>query len=314
MLPRLDGITICTRIRARDPRTPILMLTARSEELDRVLGLEIGADEYVTKPFSVRELMARVKALLRRASAGREEDDSVPAQAVTIGDLTLDFDKRKVTHAAHVVELTVKEFDLLALFARNPGRTYSRTDLLSLVWGYQFEGYEHTVNSHINRLRAKIETDPGHPRYLAPCGASGTGSRSQPSSGGREMSRLFRSFYARLSTIFLLLILALGAGCIVIAFRSSAYLFDDVEQLLNRDTARSIADELRPIVSQGYSAEAVGNAIHYMMVLNPMVEIYLLDDTGRILAYFLNPSERIVRDSVDLAPLRAFVQGRGRTG
>jgi signal transduction histidine kinase len=125
------------------------------------------------------------------------------------------------------------------------------------------------------------------------------------------MSRLFRSFYARLSTLFLLLILLLGAGCIVIAFRSSSYLFDDVEQLLNRDTAKSIADELRPIVSPGYSTAAVGNAIHYMMVLNPMVEIYLLDDAGRILGYFLNPSERIVRDSVDLAPIRAFVQGAG---
>jgi two-component system alkaline phosphatase synthesis response regulator PhoP len=165
-LPRLDGITICSRIRARDPRTPILMLTARSDEVDRVLGLEIGADEYVTKPFSVRELMARVKALLRRANAGREEEVGAPVQATTIGDLTIDFDKRKVTHGGSVVELTVKEFDLLALFARNPGRTYSRTDLLSLVWGYQFEGYEHTVNSHINRLRAKIEADPGHPRFL----------------------------------------------------------------------------------------------------------------------------------------------------
>jgi two-component system, OmpR family, alkaline phosphatase synthesis response regulator PhoP len=167
-LPRVDGITICTRIRARDPLTPILMLTARSEELDRVLGLEIGADEYVTKPFSVRELMARVKALLRRAnaSAGAEQEDAGRPRALSIGDLAIDFEKRKVTHAGAVVELTVKEFELLALFARNPGRTYSRTDLLSLVWGYQFEGYEHTVNSHINRLRAKIENDPGHPSFL----------------------------------------------------------------------------------------------------------------------------------------------------
>lgn len=167
MLPRLDGLSICTRIRARDPRTPILLLTAKSEELDRVLGLEIGADEYVTKPFSVRELMARVKALLRRARSGREEEGSAGRpQVVTTGELSMDFGKRRVTKAGALVELTVKEFDLLALFARNPGRTYSRTDLLDLVWGYQFEGYEHTVNSHINRLRAKIETDPGRPRYL----------------------------------------------------------------------------------------------------------------------------------------------------
>jgi DNA-binding response OmpR family regulator len=166
MLPRLDGLSVCTRIRAKDPLTPILMLTAKSEELDRVVGLEIGADEYVTKPFSVRELMARVKALLRRSRAGREEDASGRPPSITIGELVLDFRKRRVTRGGDLVELTVKEFDLLALFSRNPGRTYSRADLLDLVWGYQFEGYEHTVNSHINRLRAKIESDPGHPVYL----------------------------------------------------------------------------------------------------------------------------------------------------
>jgi len=124
--------------------------------------------------------------------------------------------------------------------------------------------------------------------------------------------RIFGSFYGRLSTIFLLLILLLGAGCIAIAFRSAAHLFDDVEQLLNRDTARSIAAELAPQVADGWSADRVAGAIHYMMVLNPMVEIYLLDDTGKILAYFLNPAERIERSSVDLAPVRAYVASGGR--
>ena len=167
MLPRMDGLSVCSRIRERNPFTPILMLTAKSEEMDRVLGLEIGADEYITKPFSIRELVARVKALLRRvrtnrdAVAGRTEKGRIEA-----GDIVMDFEMRKVTLDGRTIDLTVKEFDLLALFARNPGRTYSRTDLLNLVWGYQFEGYEHTVNSHINRLRAKIESDPGHPRYL----------------------------------------------------------------------------------------------------------------------------------------------------
>jgi signal transduction histidine kinase len=126
------------------------------------------------------------------------------------------------------------------------------------------------------------------------------------------VSRLLHTFYARLSTIFLLLILALGAGCIVIAFSSASHLFDDVEQLLNREYARSIADELSPLVAKGFSAESVRGAIHYMMVLNPMVEIYLLDAQGNILAYFLNPSEKIVRDTVDLAPVRAFVESGGR--
>jgi len=172
MLPQLDGTSVCRRIRERNPFTPILMLTAKSEEADRILGLELGADEYITKPFSVRELMARVKALLRRVATDREALGSgsspgrQPGGLVRVGDISIDFEKRKVTLAHRTVELTVKEFDLLALFVCNPGRTYSRTDLLNLVWGYQYDGYDHTVNSHINRLRSKIEEDPGHPRYL----------------------------------------------------------------------------------------------------------------------------------------------------
>jgi DNA-binding response OmpR family regulator len=167
MLPKMDGLAVCARIREKNPAMPILMLTAKSEEIDRVLGLEIGADEYVTKPFSIRELVARIKALLRRVQADKDAAAAVSEKdRIEIGALVLDFEKRKVTLEGATVELTVKEFELLALFARTPGRTYSRTDLLNLVWGYQFEGYEHTVNSHINRLRAKIESDPGHPRYL----------------------------------------------------------------------------------------------------------------------------------------------------
>jgi len=167
MLPKMDGLAVCARIREKNPAMPILMLTAKSEEIDRVLGLELGADEYVTKPFSVRELVARIKALLRRVQADKDAAAGGTERGrIEIGALVLDFEKRRVTREGATVDLTVKEFDLLALFARTPGRTYSRTDLLNLVWGYQFEGYEHTVNSHINRLRAKIEADPGHPRYL----------------------------------------------------------------------------------------------------------------------------------------------------
>ena len=164
MLPRLDGLEVCKRLRAEGTTLPVLMLTARSEELDKVLGLELGADDYVTKPFGIRELIARVKALLRRANP--EEEDTAERENIVCADLEIDLDKRKVTLGAERVDLTSKEFDLLALFASRPGRVYSREQLLEQVWGYHFEGYRHTVNSHINRLRAKIERDPAQPRFI----------------------------------------------------------------------------------------------------------------------------------------------------
>jgi DNA-binding response OmpR family regulator len=166
MLPGLDGIEICKRLRARSSYVPILMLTSKSSEADRVIGLELGADDYVTKPFSIIELMARVKALLRRVdSLKKSEDDGVP-ESVRAGGMTIDIEKRSVTLRGNPVDLTAKEFDLLLHFARNPGRVYSRSQLLDRVWGYGHDGYEHTVNSHINRLRAKIEEDPARPRYI----------------------------------------------------------------------------------------------------------------------------------------------------
>jgi DNA-binding response OmpR family regulator len=134
--------------------------------LDRVLGLELGADDYVTKPFSIRELLARVKAILRRVkelTEGAAED--VPA-VIQAGGLEIDPAKRMARSGGQIVELTAKEFDLLLHFARNPGKVYTRSQLLDRVWGYGHDGYEHTVNSHINRLRAKIELDPAHPVYI----------------------------------------------------------------------------------------------------------------------------------------------------
>lgn len=166
MLPGLDGLEICRRLRAQAKYTPILMLTAKSSELDRVLGLELGADDYLTKPFSVRELLARVKALFRRVEAIGSQTSSGARKTIQAGDLMIDTDKRKVVLHGISVELTAKEFDLLLQFAKNPGRVYTRSQLLDLVWGYGHDGYEHTVNSHINRLRAKIEKDPAHPGYI----------------------------------------------------------------------------------------------------------------------------------------------------
>ena len=166
MLPGVDGLEICRRVRAASAYTLILILTAKSTELDRVLGLEIGADDYLTKPFSVRELLARVKALFRREEALKSESSLESQKVIRAGALEIDVEKRKVALKGKQVTLTAKEFDLLLHFAKHPGRVYTRMELLNLVWGYGYEGYEHTVNSHINRLRAKIEENSAQPRYI----------------------------------------------------------------------------------------------------------------------------------------------------
>lgn len=163
-LPEKNGIDICKALRKEDIQSPILMLTARSEEIDKVLGLETGADDYMTKPFSIRELVARVKAILRRVEIDKTPDEK--AEVIEFKDLEIDKAKRKVILRGERLELTPKEFDLLYLLASNPGVTYDRKDLLNLVWSYDFEGYEHTVNSHINRLRSKVEKDPNKPEYV----------------------------------------------------------------------------------------------------------------------------------------------------
>jgi two-component system, OmpR family, alkaline phosphatase synthesis response regulator PhoP len=164
-LPGMNGLDICRNLRAEKIMNPILMLTARTEEIDKVLGLETGADDYITKPFSIREFLARVKAIFRRVDIDRvEQSESV--KSIDFKGLNIDRKKRKVELKGTRVELTPKEFDLLFMLANNPGVTFSRKDLLSKVWGYDFEGYEHTVNSHINRLRAKIEKDPNNPEYV----------------------------------------------------------------------------------------------------------------------------------------------------
>ncbi|MEJ2189122.1 MAG: response regulator transcription factor, partial [Acidobacteriota bacterium] len=166
MLPDVDGLDICRQLREQKNYTPILMLTARSGEFDRVLGLELGADDYLAKPFSVRELVARIKAILRRVERMHKEREEAETGLFSCGELTVDPDRRIVTVREQPVRLTAKEFDLLVQFARNPGRVYTRSQLLDLVWGYGDDTYEHTVNSHINRLRAKIEDDPSQPRFI----------------------------------------------------------------------------------------------------------------------------------------------------
>ena len=165
MLPGMQGLDICQQLRAQKRYAPILMLTAKSAEIERVVGLEIGADDYITKPFSMPELMARVKAMFRRVEElGRSARE--PSNVITAGDLVIDIGKHTVTIGAAPVDLTAKEFELLAHFAKNPGQVYTRSQLLDSVWGYSHTGYDHTVNSHINRLRTKIEREPTKPHYV----------------------------------------------------------------------------------------------------------------------------------------------------
>ena len=160
-LPGIDGLDVARALR-RDTNVPLIMLTARVDETDKLIGLELGADDYVTKPFSPRELVARVRAVLRRTGAEREQ---APAPIVA-GDVTIDLERRQVTIGGQGADLTPTEFDLLVVLARHPGRVFTRLDLLDRVQGYAFEGYERTVDAHVKNLRQKIEKDPKQPRYV----------------------------------------------------------------------------------------------------------------------------------------------------
>lgn len=164
-LPGPDGLSICRALRQHRDYVPILMLTSKTAELDRVLGLELGADDYVSKPFSVAELVARARAILRRVDAAQADPD-MSQEIIAVGDICIDSATRGVTVARRPVELTAREFDLLLHFARHPGRVFNRAQLLDSVWGFGHDGYEHTVNSHINRLRAKVEANSAEPTYI----------------------------------------------------------------------------------------------------------------------------------------------------
>lgn len=171
MLPGMSGLDVCRLLRTQKPEQAILMLTSRNSETDRVVGLELGADDYMSKPFSVRELQARVRGLVRRAKLVHElqkkqEDNSQSDNHITIGDLYIDTLSHQISVAGKVLDLTSTEYDLLRYLAKHPDQVFSRSQLLSSVWGYHHSGYEHTVNSHINRLRNKIETDATRPEIV----------------------------------------------------------------------------------------------------------------------------------------------------
>lgn len=165
MLPGVDGLEICKRARAMARYTPIIITSARASEVHRILGLELGADDYLAKPFSMLELVARVKALLRRVEA-LAQNARLDAGLIEVAGLRVDPIARSAQVDGRTLDLTPREFDLLAFFARHPDQVYSRMDLLNQVWGYQHDGYEHTVNTHINRLRNKIERDPAAPQRI----------------------------------------------------------------------------------------------------------------------------------------------------
>jgi DNA-binding response OmpR family regulator len=164
-LPEKNGLEICKKLREDNSQTPVMMLTCRGEESDKVLALELGADDYVTKPFGILELLARIKALLRRSDM-HSNGNELPSEEITFKDLHIDKNKRKASIKGKRLDLTVKEFDILLLLASNPGKTFTREELLSKIWGLTFAGYEHTITAHINRLRIKIETNLTHPEYI----------------------------------------------------------------------------------------------------------------------------------------------------
>lgn len=166
MLPKMDGLAVCKELRQRSPQIPILMLTAKDDVVDKVLGLEMGADDYITKPFSLREVEARIKSVLRRTRAAAASSDGRDETPIVRGKLRIDPVRREVTIDSRQVDLTPKEFDLLRLFAANPGRVFPRKYLLEKIWDYSYEGYDRTIDSHINRLRSKIEENPDNPQLV----------------------------------------------------------------------------------------------------------------------------------------------------
>ena len=168
MLPHVSGLDICRQVRASKPEQAILMLTAKNSETDRVLGLELGADDYMSKPFSVRELQARVRSHLRRVRLieGSKQSAPTPSNLLQLGVLQIDEQKHTAKLSGQLLDLTATEYDLLKHFAHHPDQVFSRSQLLETVWGYHHNGYEHTVNSHINRLRAKLEVDPAQAQII----------------------------------------------------------------------------------------------------------------------------------------------------
>ena len=300
MLPGVDGLEICKRARGMARYTPIIITSARSSEVHRILGLELGADDYLAKPFSMLELVA-VRALLRRSDA-LARNARMDAGTLELHGLAIDPVARTALLDGRALDLTPREFDLLHFFARHPDKVYSRLDLLNQVWGYQHEGYEHTVNTHINRLRTKIEDDPSEPRRILTVWGAATVRRH----AGRGMIKRL-SLTQRLSAVFALLLLACCGASAWLQMAANARYEQEVVQRLSGGLAGHIAGANELMDAQGWKPEAVRALFDKLMAVNPAVEVYLLDLDGRVVGDAAPPGQLL--DRVDLAPLRALAGG-----
>lgn len=302
MLPGASGFDVCRQLRAHHAATPVIMLSARGAEEQRVAGLELGADDYLAKPFSMRELIARMKALTRRIDASRRQ--GAAAQPLLFAGFRLCPVSRVLTGPDGDIALTMREFDLLAFLAGNAGKAFSCEQLLHWVWGDGFDGYEHTVNSHINRLRAKIETDPREPRHiltlwgcrLSFCGGS---------------MRLFGSLAARLSVAVVLLLLGFGLLVAFVSRTALATQEDEALQRLSHGLAAHIVGNWPDITLPDPDAgqrRAPAELLAMLSSVNPGIQVYVLDADGRVDAYIGEPG--MVRQfEVDLVPVRGFLSG-----
>jgi DNA-binding response OmpR family regulator len=274
MLPNVDGLEICRRIRQMTRYLPVIIISARSSETDRITGLETGADDYLAKPFSVQELIARIKALFRRQQAMGQ------AQWTGIFRPRADHRSAGAQRAAsrRVVDLTPREFELLYFFARHPGEVFSRLALLEQVWGYQHEGYEHTVNTHINRLRIKMRRTPPSRRSFAPSGARAINLRS------RSMMRRF-SLSQRLTLLFILLMMLCAAVACAVQLYSSTQYGNAMVQRLSGGLAQQIVQREPILDAQGrVDRSALKPLFDRLMTFNPSVELYVVSPDGDILA------------------------------
>ena len=304
MLPGIDGLEVCRRLRAKPDYVPILIVTAKTAEFDRILGLELGADDYLTKPFSILELVARVRALFRRIDALVPGAAGTAPKPLRLGGFAIDAAKREVTLDNNPVSLTFKEFDLLLHFARNPGRVYSRMQLLDMVWGYGHDGYEHNVNCHINRLRAKIEKDHARPRFILT--VRGVGYKFAELAGETAESMVFNTLHGKLIAVLVCLGITMAVMFLMVIQYSDTMRRQKTNQVIYRSLAAQFVDEhLLPDDAHGDSARMQA-VFDRWRIINPRIDVYLLDETGRVLAYSGKAGFR-KRDSVSLAPIREFL-------